>query len=244
MIKMEWKTKISKFNEREEIIRNFKLDDLIGKITFSEMIFILLQGKKPTKEEAKLMDAILVATCEHGLNPPSTLNTRIAASSTENISQALASGILTIGKYHGGAIEGLARILQENKLKTAKDTVQYFVSKKERIPGYGHKIYKNEDPRTIRLLKIAKELSIDGNYIKLSLEIQKELEKQTKNKLCLNIDGCIAALISELKFNWRIANAFFILPRILGLTAHYQEELTEEKPYRRLDDYEVKYEGK
>ena len=241
---MEWKTKISKINEKEEIIRGFKLDDLIGKISFSEMVFILLQGRKPLKNEAELMSAILVAAAEHGLNSPSTLNTRITTSTTENISQALASGILTIGKHHGGAIEGLAKILQENKSKTAKDIVKEFINKKERIPGYGHKIYKNEDPRAVRLFKITKELNIYGNYIKLVLDIQKELEKQTGKILCLNIDGCIAALISELKFNWRIANMFFILPRILGLTAHYQEEITEEKPYRRLNGNEVKYEGR
>ena len=80
--------------------------------------------------------------------------------------------------------------------------------------------------------------------MKLSLDIEKELEKSPGKKLCLNIDGCIAALISELKFNWKIANAFFILPRSLGLTTHIQEELTEEKPYRRLDNKEIKYEGK
>ena len=240
---MEWKTKISKVNEKEETIRGFKLDDLIGKVSFSEMIFILLQGKKPTKEEAKIMDAVLVATCEHGLYPPSTLSTRIAASSTGNISVALASGILTIGKFHGGAIESLAKILQENKSKTAKDIVQEFSIKKERIPGYGHKMY-TEDPRTIRLFKIAKDLNINGSYVKLALAIEKELEKSTGRKLCLNIDGCIAALISELKFDWRMANMFFILPRILGLTAHYHEEITEEKPYRRLDENEVKYQGK
>ncbi|MAG47657.1 citryl-CoA lyase [archaeon] len=239
---MEWKTKISNFNGKDETVKGFDLNDLIGKVSFSEMIFILLKGEKPKENEIKLMDAILVATAEHGINTPSTLSARVSASATHNLISSLTAGISSIGQYHGGAIESLAQILQENNSKSAKDIVQEFTSKNQRLPGFGHKIYET-DPRAVRLFAVANDLGINSTYTKLTKELEQELEQVKGKKLCINIDGCLAALISELNFNWKIANIFFVLPRILGLTAHIQEEIEEEKPYRRLNQEDIKYES-
>ncbi len=240
----KWKTKISDSNGGGAVVRGKKLEELVGKISFTEMIYLVLKGKLPAQNERNVLDAIFVSAAEHGIAVPSATTARIAASGSGNFVQSVAAGILALGKYHGGAIEGCARVLQENVGKeSADEIVADAKTRGERLAGFGHKIY-TEDPRTKKLFEIAKSENIFGKHCEFALRIESALEKSLGRKLCLNIDGAIAALISDLGFDWRLANAFFIIPRTVGISAHVFEELTEEKPYsKRLDDGEWEYLG-
>jgi citryl-CoA lyase len=128
------------------------------------------------------------------------------------------------------------------KGKTPAEYVEKARFKGERIPGYGHKIY-DTDPRTVALLEVAEKHDLKGKYVEAALEIEKQLEKAVGKKLCLNIDGITAALISELGFDWQLGKGFFIIGRIAGLVAHVYEEQTREKPVRRIDEEDVDYDG-
>lgn len=121
--------------------------------------------------------------------------------------------------------------------------VDELIKKGERMPGYGHAIYA-VDPRTQTLLKIAKKEGFYGQYVKLALAVERELQVRTGKKLPLNIDGIIAALLLELGFDPKLGKGIFIIGRTPGLVAHIFEEQTEEKPYRRLSEEEIAYEGK
>ncbi len=240
---MKWKTKISNSNDEGSSVRGHKLEDLVGKISYADMVFLLLRGKLPSAEETKMMDAILVCVAEHSIAVPSITSARIAASGSGSFVQGVAAGILAIGEHHGGAGEGAAKVFQENLGKSAAEIVSAFSARKERIPGYGHKVY-TVDPRTQKLFSIAKDLGIFGSYCNLALEIEKELEKNGGKKLCLNVDGAIAALISEMGFHWKTARAFFVIPRTAGISANVIEELMEEKPFsKRLEEGEYEYTG-
>jgi len=240
---VKWKTKISDSTDEGTSVRGYNLEELVGNISYSNMVFLLLKGKLPSKEESKMMEAIMVSVAEHSVGTPSITAARIAASGSGSFIQGLAAGILSIGEHHGGAGEGCARVLQENLGKSAAEVVVKFAANKERFPGYGHKVYTT-DPRTQKLFKLAKELGVFGNYCNLALEIEKELEKSQGKKLCLNIDGAIASLISEMGFHWKTARAFFAIPRTAGISAHVIEELMEEKPFsKRLESHEYEYTG-
>ncbi|MDA2921657.1 citryl-CoA lyase [Patescibacteria group bacterium AH-259-L07] len=238
---MKWRTKISVHKDGTLYIRGHKLLDLIGKYSFSEAVFLMLRGAFPEKYEEEILNTILVASIEHGIEAPSTFVTRTVASTGNSFNTALSAGILTMGSWHGGAIEGTARNLQSNK--TPEAIVSYVLEKKEKLPGYGHKLYEVEDPRTTIIFKRAKELGCYGKYIARAYALQEELKRQTGKKLVINIDGAIAAIISELGFDWRIGKFFFILGRLPGLAAHLYEEMVDEKPYRRLDTKDIEYEG-
>lgn len=93
------------------------------------------------------------------------------------------------------------------------------------------------------IFRRAKQLGLYGKYIERAHALQKELQRQTGKTLCINIDGAIAAVISELGFDWQIGKFFFILGRLPGLAAHFYEEITDEKPYRRLNEKDIEYEG-
>ena len=146
-----------------------------------------------------------------------------------------------IGDHHGGAIECAARFLQSEK--SAAEIVSDAVVKKERLAGFGHKIYKDIDPRAVVIFKKAQELALSGTYIKKIQDIQAELFKQYGKQLPINIDGAIAAAMSELKLPWQLGKAFFILGRMPGMMAHIYEEMVNEKPYRRFEEADVEYEG-
>ena len=114
--------------------------------------------------------------------------------------------------------------------------------KKKRILGFGHRIHST-DPRTKKLFMLADELKITNEHIDLSSAIEKELEKQTGRKLPINVDGAIAAISSDMGFDWRFGKVFFIIGRVAGLSAHVYEEQTEYKPMRKIFNIDCEYDG-
>ncbi len=239
---MKWKTSISKADDKSNTIRGYDLNELIGNLSFSEMIYLILRGELPKENDAKMLDAILVACTEHSIAPPSIISARTAVSSGNPFNVGIAAGILSIGEHHGGAVEHAARIFQENADKNPKDLVKKMKEEGKRIAGYGHKVYTT-DMRMVKLFKLAERYGIKGKHCKFAEELERALEKQLERKLCLNIDGAIAAIISDMGFDWRLGKGIFTIGRTVGIVAHTHEEITREKPYRRLEDSEVEYDG-
>ena len=249
---MDWKSKITKVEPNHLVTKGYKQEDLIGNISFSHVVYLLLKDKLPSKEHGKMMDAILTACIDHGVTPPSAMASRIVASGGVPLPTAVAAGVLSIGDAHGGAIEKGAKFLQDGVLrakkggKTIKDMARILVSekreKKERILGYGHRVHSS-DPRTKRLFSLANELNITKDHIKLSKEIEKELEAQLGKTLPINVDGAIAAIISDMDFDWRLGKGFFLIGRVAGLTAHVYEEKKDFKKMRKIFSAEVDYDG-
>ena len=244
MAQKTWKSSITNHVDGIPHIHGYNLTDMLQKLSFGSAIWLILKGELPNQKEEEMLNAILVASIDHGIEAPSTTVTRITASCGVPLSTAVASGVAAIGDHHGGAIEAAAKIFQEtvDKEKDAAEIVEKYRFKSERIPGFGHKIY-DTDPRTEALLKVAQKNGFDGKHVELAFEIEKNLEKAVGKKLCLNIDGIIAALLSEMNFDWRLGKGFFIIGRISGLVAHAHEEMSREKPVRRISEEEVEYDG-
>jgi citrate synthase len=245
-----WQTKISKVEPDHIVTRGYRQEDLIGNIPFSSVFYLLVKGKMPDKVSAQMIDAIITSSIDHGVTPPSTHASRIVASAGVPLPTAVAAGILAIGDIHGGAVEDGARILQQwVKVKktnqwdyetTAQNLLKSLKEEGKRMPGFGHRIHKN-DPRTKRLYELADKLGITGEHIRLSLALQDEFAK--KKALPINVDGAIAAIISDMDFDWRLGKAFFLIGRCAGLIAHVYEEMTVQKPMRHMCSQEVEYDG-
>ncbi|HEX7456752.1 MAG TPA: citryl-CoA lyase [Candidatus Nanoarchaeia archaeon] len=244
MTEKNWKSAITGHFEGVSHVRGYKLTEMLKKLSFTQAIFLVLKGELPNKKEETMLNAILVASIDHGMEAPSTTTARITASCGVPLSTAVANGVAAIGDSHGGAIDKAAKIFQEvvEKDKSGTEIVEKARFKGERVPGYGHRVYAT-DPRTVALLEVAEKTGFKGKYIQVALEIEKELEKAVGKKLCLNIDGVTAALISEMGFDWRLGKGFFIIGRIAGLVAHVYEEQTREKPVRRISEEDVEYDG-
>ena len=249
---MKWSSKITKVEPNHLVTCGYKQEDLIGNVPFSHVVYLLLKGELPSKEHGKMIDAILTACIDHGVTPPTAMASRVVASGGVPLPTAVAAGILSIGDAHGGAIEKGAKFLQEG-IKRAKDDgksideiAKILVSEsreqKKRILGFGHRVHTS-DPRTNRLFCLADELHITGDCIKLSKAIENELKSQTGKNLPINVDGAIAAISSDMGFDWRLGKGFFLLGRVAGLTAHVYEEQTREKPMRKMFSVDCEYDG-
>jgi citrate synthase len=249
---IKWKTAITKVEPNKIVTRGIPQDELIGTESFSHVVFLLIKGRLPNEREGKMMDAILTACVDHGVTPPSSQAARVVASGGVPMPTAIAAGLMSIGDFHGGAIEkgalylqdGVKRMKEEGKEveKMAAILVSESREKGERILGFGHRIH-TDDPRTKRLLELADELEIAKDHVALSKAIAIELEKSLGKKLPINVDGCVAALISDMDFDWRLGKAFFLIGRCAGLTAQVYEEITREKPMRRMWSADVEYDG-
>ena len=243
-----WQTAITEIGPGKIRVRGYEITEMMEKLSFAQAVFLILRGELPDEKEARMMEAILVSSIDHGASPPSVLGTRNVVSGGNSLNAAVAGGVLVIGDSHGGAIEQSARIMQQwakkegSPEKLAADLVTEMKAGKKRMPGFGHRLHKT-DPRTIKLFEIAAQLQFSGRHTELARAIEIELEKSSGRKLPINVDGAIAAVISDMGFDWRLGKGFFIISRVPGLIAHAYEEMTTQKPMRKLGNANFEYSG-
>ncbi len=247
-----WKTAITKIEPNKIVIRGYRLDQLMGKFTYPQLIYLLIKGELPTKNVGRILDALLVSSVDHGLTAPSTQAAVTVASTGAPLNAALAAGILAINQHHGGAIEKVMERLEEAVLRVnhhkesveevARSIVQETLREDKPLEGFGHR-YHTRDPRAQRLLELAQKYGISGRYIEMIHALQQALQQQTRQEIFVNIDGAIAAVLCELNIPAKLANAFFIMARIPGLLAHIYEEQTRYQPMRPIDFSAVEYDG-
>jgi len=245
-----WKTSITDIGPGKIRVKGYNITDIMEKLTYAETVYLILKGELPSKAEAELMNAILVASVDHGASPPSVLGTRTVLSGGNSLNAAIAGGVLVIGDTHGGAIEQSAKIMQEwivqNDGKSADEVAALLMAwlkeTKKRMPGFGHRLHKI-DPRTAKLFEIAARHGYSGKHIELCKALEKALEQKLGKALPINVDGAIAAVISDMGFDWRLGKGFFIISRVPGLLAHAYEEMTRERPMRKLGPPPFEYDG-
>lgn len=225
-------TEISASRDGHHHIRGIDILTLMGERTLTEVLFLLWRKDFPSPEERMLLESMLVASVEHGVEPPSAFVPRVVASTGNPMNVALAASALTIGEKHGGAIEAAATMLMDERLAT--EIVAERLQEGRVIPGLGHKIYTDEDPRATVLKERAKALKFPGGHFEKMDAIATAFADQKGKRLPVNVDGALAAGLRELKFDPRLGKALFIVPRMIGAAAHVLEELDSNVSYRRL----------
>jgi citrate synthase len=247
----KWFTAITEVKPNELRPRGYRLDALMGRCTFGEVAWLVLTGELPKPERRELIEALITCGVDHGATPPSTLTTRIVAGTGASLSQAVAAGVLAINASHGGAIEGCMRALTRgvelaaehglSPTQAAEALLAALKAQGKRMPGYGHRLH-TADPRTARLRELAREAGAYGKHMQLAEALEAHFAAQGK-PLPLNVDGAVAAVLCELGVPPEIGNGFFILPRVVGLIAHYHEETSREKVMRRINPADAVYDG-
>ncbi|MEX2028798.1 MAG: citryl-CoA lyase [Candidatus Curtissbacteria bacterium] len=236
-----YRTAITTHKDGKPYVRGYDLVKLAGKNSFASTIYLILKGELPDEKAEKMLDAILTISIDHGVEPASVVAARNIYSGGSPVQAAVAGGILAFGEYHGGAIEAAMENFAEYRDKGSEVLIADFKAKDRRVAGFGHKLY-DQDPRTVRLIELARELGLAGKYIEFAQNVESEFAKGEK-KLPLNIDGIIAALLLEMGFDPKVGKGIFIIARVPGLVAHVVEEATREKPVRRLSEEDVEYDG-
>lgn len=246
-----WTTSLSFTTENGIRIRGYDLVQLIGRVPFPSVLYLLYTGELPEPGVARLIDAIMVASIDHGPGTPSALAARTAASGGAPLGAAAAAGLLTLGKYHGAvvqdAMEAILQVADSAKnqgLDGAADAVVAAWRKEgRRLSGFGHRQHKRKDPRLERLFALAHEANVPGDHLQAAQAIEAALKRSTGKDLPINVDGAIAAILCEIKFPITLSNALFIVARLTGILAHANEEMTQMPPMRRIDPVDFAYAG-
>ena len=226
-------TKIARHTAQAIYIRGQSLvDDLIGRLTFTEMMYFQMLGAKPTPAQTKILDAVLVTLMEHGITPSAIATRLIYDSCPEAIQAAVAAGILGVGSTFIGTMEGCAANLEEiisseDQSNTAKAIAQRFRTAKRPIPGFGHPHHKPDDPRSPRLIAVADEAGVPGRHIRALRLLAKEVDAAWGRHLTINATGAVAALLGEIGVPQEVMRGIAVVSRAAGLVGHIREEQLE-----------------
>lgn len=191
--------------------------------SFSSLIFEILSEKVPTDAELKVFELILNLSIDHGVDTPSAKAVIEEAQAGETISESVSEGIEEINEVHGGAAEPLMGILYriQNSEFRVQNLVEEYIREGKRLSGFGHRIYKTQDPRAQLILKTLTDNGFSDEFIKIAEDLRQEFNNQTRKLLPLNIDGAIAVVFCTLGLEPKLGKAVFIIARTPGLCAHY-----------------------
>lgn len=206
--------------------------DLVGHVTYTDMIGLLLGEGLPTASERRMLDALLVSLVEHGLVKPVIVARFVYSNAPESLQAAVAAALLGAGSRHLGSSEGCARMLQESMATATDDLpamavriVERHRAASERIPGIGHRTHAGGDPRADRLFAIARETGIYGEHSRLLEQVAAVASRESGRLLPVNVTGAIASIASDLGYRWQIVRGFALIARTLGALGHIQEEM-------------------
>lgn len=249
---LHWSSAITKISPNEIRLRGYRIDQLMGQTTFSQAIYLALTGKLPSEPVGRLLDAIFVSSIDHGASPPSALAARTAASTGAPFNAAIAAGLLSINKHHGGAVEDCMRVIGRaldmargetlSPAEAADQLVSEYRAAKKRLPGFGHRLHTH-DPRTARLLDLAAEAGVSGEAVAMVGALAEAIARGLGRTLPINVDGAMAAVLLDLGIPPELGNTFFMMARVPGLVAQVYEEATRERPMRRIHPTDHDYDG-
>jgi citryl-CoA lyase len=238
---MKFKTSITQIKDGKEIVRGEELESLIANHSFSETIYLILKGELPSKEQARMLDAILTSVIDHGPAVTSAMGARISASAKNSTHASLAAGLLSLGDRHGVALTAAMEFLYDQAdVEDLEVVLKERKEKKQYVSGFGHKVFK-VDPRSEALFAIAKEMGVFGKHCEFALQVEKTLNAMSSKKLPLNVDGAIGAILCDMGFDAKLGNSIFMIGRVPGLLAHIHEEQTSGEGIRRLGSDEVEF---
>ena len=232
-----WRTEIIDMRPGEIRYRGYPIEQLIGNVSFAQMIWLMLRGELPARREGELLDAALMAAVDHGPQAPSIAIARMAATCGVGLNNAMASAVNVLGDVHGGAGEqavelyqDIARRIDEGAgqddavaaaLQDYRDLHGKFVS------GFGHRFHPL-DPRAPRLLALVDQAAADGvvsgRYATIARAVEAALGAGRSKPIPMNIDGATAVIYAELGFPAPLARGLFCLSRSVGILSHAWEQ--------------------
>jgi citrate synthase len=209
--------------------------EVMGVVSFADLAFLLASGRLPSEPESRLFNAVLASLADHGLTPTALAARLTYTGAPESLQGAVAAGLLGAGSVFLGPVEDTARFLgaiaaetssedDEVLSKAAAAAVQKWISGAQRIPGLGHPIHKELDPRTPRLYELAREAGAAGVHLRLLEHVATAHKEATGKALPINGAGAAGAVLADLGFPPATARGFALLARTAGLIGHLAEE--------------------
>lgn len=207
--------------------------ELIGHASLADLVFLGAQGRRPSENESRMLNGLMVGIAEHGFTP-SALAARLTwLGAPEATQAAVAAGLLGAGSVYLGAMELTARFLQEALAEapdgqpleaTAATILDAYAASGELVPGFGHPTHRPRDPRTTRFYELAEELDVLGIHARLLQAVHAEMERRRGKLITLNGAGAFGAILADLGFDWTLVRSVVTAARAVGLVGHIAEE--------------------
>jgi citrate synthase len=232
-----WQTSIIRMEPNQIDIRGRPIQDLIGNISFVQMIWLCLRGDLPSTDQAQLLEAALTAAVDHGPQAPSIAAARMAATCGVGLNNAMATGLNMLGDVHGGAGEQAVSLYrtalslvdegETPDLAAARAVEVWTVEHGKYMPGFGHRFH-TRDPRAPRLMELVQSAQstgvVSGRVRDIAMRIEAHLSDINGRPIPMNIDGATAVIYAELGFDAPLARGLFCLSRSVGILAHAWEQ--------------------
>jgi citrate synthase len=232
-----WDTSIIDIHPGKIAIRGYPVEELIGRVRFPAMIWLMLRGELPTREQADLLEAAMVPGVDHGPQAPSIAIARMAVTCGVPLNGAMASAINVLDDVHGGAGQQCMELYRAidaeagpegDLLNSAVTVIERQMQAGEKIvPGFGHRFHP-VDPRTAPLFELVAEAvkagAVSGRYAAIGHAVVAALESINKRYIPMNIDGITAVIFCELGFEPELGRGLFVLSRAVGILAHAWEQ--------------------
>jgi citrate synthase len=235
-----WRTSIIDMEPGRIAIRGTPIEELIGRVSFVEMIWLMTRGDRPTDGQARLLEAALVAAVDHGPQAPSIATARMAVTCGLSLNGALASAVNMLDDVHGGAGEQAVSLYSAIEVAASEQPLEVAVATEidrwraehsEFVPGFGHRFHKPQDPRAPRLLALVDEAAasgvVSGRFADIARAVEDALAALKGKVVPMNIDGATAVIFAELGFAPPLARGLFCLSRSVGAVAHGWEQMQQ-----------------
>jgi len=207
--------------------------ELMGRLSLTELTYLLLVGRDPSPGERRLLDTVLVSLADHGLTP-SALAARLTwTGAPEAIQGAVAAGLLGAGSVFLGPAGDTAVFLAEALAAdegapledVAREAVAARMAAGRRVPGLGHPVHRDGDPRTPRLYAVAEEEGLLGPHARLLLLVAQAHEEASGKRLPVNGAGAAGAVLVDIGIRPDVVRGVVLIARTAGLVAHLAEEM-------------------
>lgn len=233
-----WSTAIIDMQPGEIRYRGYPIEELIGRISFAQMLWLMTRGELPSAAQGQLLDAALMSAVDHGPQAPSIAIARMAATCGVGLNNAMASAMNVLGDVHGGAGEQAVAMYeaianaQDSGLQLAAAVQlgldQAIAEHGKFVAGFGHRFHP-VDPRAPRLLELVDQAAaagvVSGRYAQISRAVEDELaQRKNGRRIPMNIDGATAVIYAELGFAAPLARGLFCISRSVGILAHAWEQ--------------------
>lgn len=226
-------TAICGFDAENILVRGKNLvSDLMGNYSFTELLLLQALGKEPTKAQSRIVDAVLVTIMEHGL-VPSAIATRLTHhGAPESFQGAVVAGLLGVGDRYAGTAGDCGVLLEEivevplaERQATAIERVRSLRQMRRPVPGFGHPIHHGGDPRVGRLLQIAREAGVSGQYLNALDTLEAGVQEVINKSIVMNVSAAIAAVLAEAGVPASLMRGIVLTARCAGLVGHLFEEM-------------------
>ena len=233
-----WRTSIIDMRPGAIRFRGYAIEELIGRVGFAQMVWLMTRGELPDAGQARLLEAALVAGVDHGPQAPSIAIARMATTCGVGLNNAMASAVNVLGDVHGGAGEQAVEMFEDIARRqdagaSLADSTRAGLDKaiEERgkfVSGYGHRFHPL-DPRAPRLLALVDEAArsgvVGGRFAAIGRAVEEELAaRKGGRRIPMNIDGATAVIYAELGFPAPLARGLFCLSRSVGILSHAWEQ--------------------